>query len=107
MAMADELIDFELERGRHGTLLEREDVMAEVEAFLSGASRGWVLVKGGPGLGKSALLTTWLKRHEQAGQRVPHHLLRRGVENWDKPEGIWSLGPTRTCGSCCSASPSS
>jgi WD40 repeat protein len=88
MAMADEIIDFELERGRHGALLEREDVMAEVEAFLAGASRGWVLVKGGPGLGKSALLATWLKRREQAGQRVSHHFLRRGVEDWDKPEVV-------------------
>lgn len=38
--MADEIIDFELERGRHETFLGREDVMAEVEALLAGGSRG-------------------------------------------------------------------
>ena len=85
--MADEIIDFELERGRHGTLLGREDVLSELDALLSGGpSRGWVLVKGSPGLGKSALLAEWLKRHESVGHRVPHHFLRRGVEDWDRPE---------------------
>ncbi len=86
--MADEIIDFELERGRHETFLGREDVMAEVEALLAGGSRGWVLIKGGPGLGKSALLATWLKRCEDRGHRVPHHFLRRGVEDWDQPEVV-------------------
>jgi WD40 repeat protein len=88
MAMANEIIDFELERGRHGTLLGREDVLAEVESLLNGAPRGWVLVKGGPGLGKSALLAMWLKQQEDAGHRVPHHFLRRGVEDWDQPEVV-------------------
>ncbi len=89
MATVNEIIDFELERGRHGTLLGREDVLAEVDKLL-GASRGWVLVKGGPGLGKSALLAEWLKRREAVGHRVPHHFLRRGVEDWDQPEVVKS-----------------
>jgi WD40 repeat protein len=86
--MPNEIIDFELERGRHGTLLGREDVLAEMESLLDGAPRGWVLIKGGPGLGKSALLATWLKQCEDAGHRVPHHFLRRGVEDWDRPEVV-------------------
>jgi hypothetical protein len=90
MAMANEIIDFELERGRHGELLGREDVMAEIDALMNGAARGWVLVKGSPGLGKSALLTTWLSRREEKGHRVPHHFLRRGVEDWDQPEVVKS-----------------
>jgi hypothetical protein len=90
MTMAKEIIDFELERGRHGALFGREDVMAEIETLLNGASRGWVLVKGSPGMGKSALLTTWLSRREEQGHRVPHHLLRRGVEDWDQPEVVKS-----------------
>ncbi|HYI02483.1 AAA family ATPase, partial [Hyalangium sp.] len=89
MATANEIIDFELERGRHGALLGREDVLAELDALLlGGSSRGWVLVKGGPGLGKSALLAEWLRRREAAGHRVPHHFLRRGVEDWDRPEVV-------------------
>ncbi len=49
MAMANEIIDFKLERGRHGVLLGREDVLAEVEALLAGASRGPNVRKCGPG----------------------------------------------------------
>jgi hypothetical protein len=91
MATANEIIDFELERGRHGTLLGREDVLAELDTLLlGGPSRGWVLVKGGPGLGKSALLAEWLRRREADGHRIPHHFLRRGVEDWDRPEVVKS-----------------
>ncbi|HEX5751249.1 MAG TPA: SIR2 family protein [Archangium sp.] len=88
--MASDIIDFQSERGRHEELLGREDVMTELEALLlGGPSRGWVLVKGGPGMGKSALLTEWLKRREGAGRPVPpHHFLRRGVEDWDRPEVV-------------------
>ncbi|MCY1083181.1 SIR2 family protein [Archangium lansingense] len=88
--MASDIIDFQSERGRHEELLGREDVMAELDALvLGGPSRGWVLVKGGPGMGKSALLAEWLKRREDAGLPVPpHHFLRRGVEDWDRPEVI-------------------
>jgi hypothetical protein len=42
-----------------------------------GADR-WVVVTGGPGMGKSALLAEWLKRREKAGDVVPHHFIRRG-----------------------------
>jgi WD40 repeat protein len=88
--MVNDIIDFRSERGRHETLLGRDDVMAELDALLwGGPSRGWVLVKGGPGMGKSALLSGWLKRCEDAGRRVPpHHFLRRGVEDWDRPEVV-------------------
>lgn len=36
MAPATEIIDFELERGRHGSLLGREDVLTELDALLLG-----------------------------------------------------------------------
>ncbi len=90
MATANEIIDFELERGRHGKLLGREDVMAQLDALVDSAPRGWVLVKGSPGMGKSALLTAWLSRREERGLRAPYHLLRRGVEDWDQPEVVKS-----------------
>jgi WD40 repeat protein len=44
-----------------------------------------VVVTGGPGMGKSALLTTWLARRETAGTVVPHHFIRRGEYDWDDP----------------------
>ncbi|HSP80910.1 MAG TPA: response regulator, partial [Myxococcaceae bacterium] len=88
--MANGIIDFRGERGRHERLLGREDVMAELDALLleGEPTRGWVLVKGGPGMGKSALLAHWLARREAAGHRVPHHFLRRQVEEWDRPEVV-------------------
>ena len=84
-----DIIDFQTERGRHEALLGRKDVLAELDALLlNGPSRGWVLVKGGPGMGKSALLAEWLKRREEAEFPVPHHFLRRGVEDWDRPQVV-------------------
>ena len=90
VALVGESIDFRLERGRHETLLGREDVLAELDRLLgpAGDSRGWVLLKGGPGMGKSALLAHYLARLEGQGQRVPHHFLRRGVRNWDQPDVV-------------------
>ena len=37
------------------------------------------------GMGKSAVLATWLARRETAGDAVPHHFIRRGWANWDDP----------------------
>ncbi|HWO25515.1 MAG TPA: AAA family ATPase, partial [Kofleriaceae bacterium] len=45
----------------------------------------WVVVTGGPGMGKSALLAAWLLRREHAGAMVPHHFIRRGEYDWDDP----------------------
>ena len=88
--MAIGIIDFTSERERHEQLLGRQDVLAELDRLLrgGGVSRGWVLVKGGPGMGKSALLSHYLSRLEAQERAVPHHFLRRGVEDWDRPEVV-------------------
>ncbi|MGH9886325.1 MAG: NACHT domain-containing protein, partial [bacterium] len=44
-----------------------------------------VVVTGGPGMGKSAILAAWLARREAAGAAVPHHFIRRGEYDWDDP----------------------
>jgi len=49
---------------------------------------GWVVVTGGPGMGKSAILSAWLARREATGAVVPHHFIRRQVIDWDQPEVI-------------------
>ena len=36
-------------------------------------------------MGKSALLAAWLTGREAAGDRVPHHFIRRGEYDWDDP----------------------
>ena len=86
---ADERIDFTLERGRHRRFVGREDVLARLDAWLLGPDdTGWVVVTGGPGMGKSAILSKWLDRREAAGAAVPHHFVRRQVIDWDQPERI-------------------
>jgi hypothetical protein len=86
---AAERIDFTLERGRHRRFVGRDDVLARLDAWLLGPDdTGWVVVTGGPGMGKSAILSTWLDRREAAGAAVPHHFVRRQVIDWDQPERI-------------------
>lgn len=55
------------------------------ELLIANRADRWVVVTGGPGMGKSALLAAWLARREAAGDRVPHHLIRRAHGDWDDP----------------------
>jgi WD40 repeat protein len=106
------LIDFAAERQRHVRFLGREDVLGQLDEWLDGPSEtGWVVVTGGPGMGKSAILsawlarrgtqaphsmlrrawrrvTSWLVRREAASTVVVHHFIRRQVADWDQPEVI-------------------
>jgi WD40 repeat protein len=83
------LIDFTHERLRHGTIFAREAVFRTVEGWMESASRGWILIKGGPGTGKSAILTAILDRLEAERKgAVPHHFLRRGQATWNEPDAI-------------------
>ncbi|WP_437581085.1 TIR domain-containing protein [Sorangium sp. So ce887] len=88
--MARDLIDFGIERSRHERFFGREDVLAAIDRHLdgAGASGRWVLVTGGPGMGKSAILSRWLDVQEQRGHGAPHHFLRRDVMDWDRPEAV-------------------
>ncbi|WP_438011255.1 TIR domain-containing protein [Sorangium sp. So ce321] len=88
--MAADLIDFGIERSRHEHFFGREDVLSAIDHHLdgAGASGRWVLVTGGPGMGKSAILSRWLDVQEQRGHRAPHHFLRRDVLDWDRPEAV-------------------
>jgi WD40 repeat protein/nucleoside phosphorylase len=88
VALESDPINFRSERVRHETLLGRDDVLREIDRLLerSGDTRGWVLVKGGLGRGKSAILAHYLGELERQGRQVPHHFLRRGRRNWDRPD---------------------
>jgi WD40 repeat protein/nucleoside phosphorylase len=87
--MPSEGINFSGERWRHELLLGREDVLSELSRRLEDMGRGgWLLVKGSPGRGKSALLAHYLARLESQGEQIPHHFLRRGVEDWGRPEVV-------------------
>src|SRR5262245_8087692 len=47
--------------------------------------RGWVLLLGSPGVGKSAIVNRLL---EMLPGPTPPHLCRRGNEGWDRPETV-------------------
>ena len=86
--MGDARIDFEEERFRHGQLFGREDVLDKLSTLLVGEQalhRGWVLLLGSPGVGKSAIVNRLL---ETLPGPTPHHFIRRGNEGWDRPEMV-------------------
>ena len=61
---------FASERARHPELRGREDVLVLMEDWLSGtADRGWLLITGSPGSGKSAVLSHFIAAREKLGQQ--------------------------------------
>lgn len=76
--------------------LGREDVLARIDAAIHTCrlNRGYVLVKGSPGMGKTAIASEWLTRQGQhpelpAGAiKVPHHFIRGGFDRWEQPAVI-------------------
>src|SRR5512147_99153 len=84
--MSEERFDYTNERLRHEKFVGRKALLARLDQLLveDGVDR-WVVVTGGPGMGKSALLAAWLARREAAGDVVPHHFIRRGEYDWDDP----------------------
>ena len=84
--MPEERFDYTNERQRHERFVGREALLARLDALLVDDSADrWVVVTGGPGMGKSAILSAWLARREAAGAVVPHHFIRRGAYDWDDP----------------------
>jgi len=87
--MSGDLFDYASERHRHENFFGREALLNRLDALLvdDGPDR-WVVITGGPGMGKSAILSAWLARREAAGIVVPHHFVRRGGYDWDDPARI-------------------
>jgi WD40 repeat protein/serine/threonine protein kinase len=83
-----DIIDFTAERRRHEHFFGREEVLAQIDSTLAENDNGWLLLLGGPGLGKSALLNHWLIRRERAGLPTAFHFVRRNHKNWAEPEAI-------------------
>jgi hypothetical protein len=71
--MSGQRFVYDSERQRHERFVGRAELLARLDRLL--VDRGadcWVVVTGGPGMGKSAILPTWLARREAAGaHRVP------------------------------------
>jgi hypothetical protein len=82
-------IDFTIERQRHAGFVGRAELLGRLdELLIADRTDRRVVVTGGPGMGKSAVLAAWLARREAAGDVVPHHFIRRGWANWDDPETL-------------------
>ena len=78
-AGSSEQIDFTAERACHERFVGRTALLARLDELLIGKrAHRWVVVTGGPGMGKTALLAAWLARREAAGATVPHHFIHRG-----------------------------
>ena len=89
--MSGERIDYAIERQRHEGFVGRVALLARLDQLLvAGRTDLWVLVTGGPGMGKSAVLAEWLAQRERAGDGVPHHFIRRGEYDWDNPAKLVS-----------------
>jgi WD40 repeat protein/serine/threonine protein kinase len=82
------LIDFSTERDRHEHFFGRDDVLASLDAPLRAWDRGWLLLTGGPGMGKSAILNHWLSLRERDKLPTAFHFIRRNHKNWADPEAI-------------------
>src|ERR1041384_1050580 len=65
--MSGERFDYRNERQRHEKFVGREALLARLDELLvdDGVDR-WVVLTGGPGMGKSAILSAWLARREAA-----------------------------------------
>jgi hypothetical protein len=88
--MSGEPFDYHHERQRHEQFVGREALLARLDALLvdDGADR-YVVVTGGPGMGKSAILSAWLTRREAAGAVVPHHFtVEREQHAGESPTGV-------------------
>jgi len=89
--MSGERIDYGIERQRHEDFVGRAALLARLDQLLiSDRTDRWVVVTGGPGMGKSAMLAAWLAQREAAGAVVPHHFIRRGEYDWDDPAKLVS-----------------
>jgi WD40 repeat protein len=84
-----EALNFAYERQRHAGFVGRAALLTQLDQqLIEEPAQRWVVVTGGPGMGKSAVLAAWLARREAAGDMVPHHFIRRGWANWDDPEAM-------------------
>jgi hypothetical protein len=84
--MSGERFDYSSERQRHETFVGREGLLSRLDQLLVDSDTDrWIVVTGGPGMGKSALLAAWLARRDAAGAVVVHHFIRRGEYDWDDP----------------------
>ncbi|MDC0744852.1 effector-associated domain EAD1-containing protein [Polyangium mundeleinium] len=101
--MGSEIIDYEDEQFRDAPFFGRTDVLEKLRLLLTGdrtPGRGWVLLKGSPGIGKTAIVHQFL---DMLPEGTPYHFIRSGYRGSDRPAvivqnlcaGIENLFPQR------------
>jgi hypothetical protein len=82
-------LDDSIERPSCQGFVGREATLAELDRLLLDEETDRrVVVIGGPGMGKTAILENWLVRCEAARVAVPHHFIWRGRYSWHDPSAI-------------------
>jgi len=79
------IIDNSPELHRHSNVVGREWLRAHVQAFLDTHDSGYLLLTGGPGIGKSAFVADMASRSQAP---TVLHFIKHGMGNWDEPEAI-------------------
>ncbi len=84
------LVDFRSEWNRHVNLCGLESLFQCIEKHLDDRTfdRGFILLEGGPGVGKSAALYRWFHAPAPADRLTVYHCIRRGVHGWDQPQAV-------------------
>ncbi|HMG54605.1 MAG TPA: AAA family ATPase, partial [Kofleriaceae bacterium] len=76
--MRGEYVDDEIERQLHDGFTGRGDLLDELDRLvIRDASDRCVVLRGGSGMGKTAIVTRWLLRREASHDPVFHHFIRR------------------------------
>jgi hypothetical protein len=82
-------LDNSIERPYCQGFVGREAMLAELDRLLlDDETDRRVVVTGGPGMGKTAILANWLVRCEAARVIVPHHFIWRGRYSCRDPSAI-------------------
>src|ERR1041384_5292967 len=79
LRMSGDRFDYSIEGARHENFVGRAGLLTRLDQLLvEAAAERWVVITGGPGMGKSALLAAWLARRVAARAVGPHPFIPRG-----------------------------
>lgn len=81
----EDVIDCTTEVERHRDFVGRGWLKKQVQAFVAGHDSGYLLLTGGPGVGKSAFVAEQVRDNPSP---CVYHFIMRGMGNWNEPEAI-------------------
>ena len=84
---ADEILDMRPERERHRDFFGRERLLSHLDGLLSAPERSspWIVLAGGEGVGKTAVVARMLARLESRGVLAPHHFFNPWIPRLRDP----------------------